>query len=198
MRKSFAAFASAPARSNRSAAATSFQCAAHKSAVEPSSARAFTSARWLSSAADLLLVLVPGRLDQPEIAVCRGGTRHHQQHHQERAGHTALLYPSRMPFPLWLVSTTPSGEGEACGVYSMRREEFPTTKYVDLCFDKSFRLVGAQRMSVRVNRDSASAAFCRGRQNTLDLGLTGKRALVTSSTAGIRFATAQVLAPSTA
>ena len=35
MRKSFATFASAPARTSRSATARSFRCAAHNSAVEP-------------------------------------------------------------------------------------------------------------------------------------------------------------------
>ena len=112
MRKSFAAFASAPARISRSAATTSFQCAAHRSAVEPSSARAFDVGVLVQQRTDLLLVLVPGRLDQPEIAVCRGGTRHHQQHHQRtRRPHRSCCirracrslcgwYPRRLPLKM--------------------------------------------------------------------------------------------------
>jgi hypothetical protein len=53
MPKSFARLASAPARISKPAVATSLQCAAHSSAVDPSAARTFTLASGVSRARTL-------------------------------------------------------------------------------------------------------------------------------------------------
>ena len=104
MRKSFAAFASAPARISRSAVATSFQCAAHSSAVEPSSDRTFTSARWLSSARTCCWswFLAASTSRRSRSAAAAPATI--SSTIENAPATPLLLYPSRMPFPLWLVS----------------------------------------------------------------------------------------------
>ena len=86
MPKSFARLASARARISRSAVATSFQCAAHRSAVDPSSASDVHVGLAREQRADSRLVLRPGRVDEPEIVGRGRGAGHGQQRHQARRG----------------------------------------------------------------------------------------------------------------